>query len=93
MSKVIPDDMDWNNPIRRREVALQLLLSDPNISAREKAYMLTALELVKAMEEFKPIEDKMDKKPSWPPTHTGDILNRDDNEDDCNGNCSCNDNY
>lgn len=91
MSNVVPNDMDWNDPLRRREVAMQLLLSDPNISAREKAYMLTALELVKAMEEFRPISDKKDDKPAWPPRHTGDILNNDD--DECSGNCSCNDNY
>jgi len=84
-----PKNMDWNNPIMRRQVALNLLLSDPDISNEEKASIVSALELVRALEAFRPIEPKADEKPSWPPTNTRDILG----DDGCNGNCSCNDNF
>jgi hypothetical protein len=87
-----PNNMDWNNPIMRRQVALNMLLSDPDISNEEKASIITSLELVRALEAFRPIEPQSGEKPSWPPTHTGDILGNDEDEDGCKGGCSCNNN-
>ena len=81
------ENTDWNDPIKRREVAFALLMSDPSMGPMEKAQIVAAMKLVKAMEDFKPI--KPDEKPrEWPPKNVSDIL-----DDECGGSCSCNDNY